>query len=94
MSACPCITEPLHRRTVGPDVEVLWTDTEGCPCPPDARVSRWIEGADQAVAASVDLRVAAGLMRRLEDTAPGSPERAAIHDERPCENHRCTQEAI
>lgn len=87
MTACPCHFEPLHRRAVSPSVDVVWTDTEGCTCGPEAVVSYMLTGAASVRRVASALTKAAEMLAAIEATEPGSPERAALHVG--CLNHRC-----
>lgn len=86
---CPCIEEPVHRREVGV-VDVAWTDTPGCPCQPWVSIALTavnLQSAKNVAGVIADLQQAVPLMAQIEATAPGSPERARLHDR--CTNHRC-----
>lgn len=92
MTVCQCVETgaQLHRRAVA-SVEVSWTDVEGCACPAGVVLLRGPGDAGAARELAASLEEAADLMARVDaaDAAePGSPERAAIHDEG-CVSHRC-----
>lgn len=87
MATCPCLFEPLHRRAVSPSVDVVWTDTEGCTCGPEAVVLDDLADAAHVRQVASALTKAAEVLAAIEATEPGSPERAALHVG--CLNHRC-----
>ena len=88
MTACPCLFEPLHRRAVSPSVDVVWTDTEGCTCGPEAvELDDRLADAAHVRQVASELTKAAEVLAAIEATEPGSPERAALHVG--CLNHRC-----